>query len=399
MIIMLNRRPTARRLTFTRIQNAAAEAAFTFSYSAPKTALGAAALGVYGVQRGVVKAGSYTFNKVYELARQKLVQEGEQLTPQVEKQLRKAIKTTMNKKRKRTTGTTKSRKKTKKTQPKATVDKMQNKQIRNIQKQLKTDTSTKIRRGVVYDSILTSRNQSQFFALPLFTKNDYEAAITNLKYFDPSNPGTLLTANGNTGTYQRNFNFVKGYAKINLRNNYEVPVRVRLYHLRCAEDTTINPQTRFTQGLADVGITNANGINVYPTDSHEFMNSWPIVTSKMRTLTPGKTVSMIATFKDVHFNPADLDERNLTYQRGFKTQAFGIRIVGVQGHAQVGDPSVDQHGSTQCGVDYELVSTLECKYDGGNDHIDIEVSQDSTLTAPGYVSAAPNALNRTFSYT
>lgn len=192
-------------------------------------------------------------------------------------------------------------------------------------------------------------------------KTDLESALGAVRYFDPSTPGTLISADLGSPTYSQKIK-MKSYTKYTIRNNYQVPCDVTLYLLEVREDTTILPETARTDGLSDVGAPSSSSAFVYPTDSPVFMQLWKIKQSKKCRLECGKEFSMTHG-NEFMFDPSEVDSHDSTYQRGFKTYAFMIRVKGVLGHDSVNFSS--EFGLVMGQVDASYATTYTVIYNSG----------------------------------
>lgn len=214
--------------------------------------------------------------------------------------------------------------------------------------------------------------------------NQIEAALANLRYYDPSNPGTLITASGATGTFSR-FYKVKTYMKITIRCNYQVPCLINVYKYAVKTDTSIPPTTALTNGLADVGNPSATSTVVYPSDSSQLGDLWRLIESKKMLLKPGQEVSFAISFPEITYDPSIYDSQAIAYQKRNHCCAFLVRAQGVPSH----DSSTStQYGISGAGVDILQKKVLKITYDSGGPSIETIVVSDSldTQTASAVVS-------------
>lgn len=258
------------------------------------------------------------------------------------------------------------------------------KQISQLKKIAESDQGThihRIKRGG--DQVTAAANRSHFAVYSHNQVSFLEAALAELRYYDPSVPGTLVNADGTTGTFHKDFYFRKTYHKCTVRNNYQVPARVTLYNFVVKSDTSISPSAAFTQGLTDVGNPLSTSPMVYPTDSPQLLDLYTIKQTKSRLLQPGQEMSIIHSTKPFLYDPSFVDSHTLTYIKAFGGGAFGVRVEGVVGH----DTTADEQGLLNAGVDVEVDHRFEIVYAAGADikYITLD-DQMSSFTNSGVVS-------------
>ena len=190
-----------------------------------------------------------------------------------------------------------------------------------------------------------------------------ENVLENLRYYDPSTPGTLITANFNTGTYQRSVHFKSVTQSMLLRNNYQSDVKVKVYLCTPKKDTNQGPSAAWTAGIADNPATIATTalLNQYPTDFQVFNDLWKVKVAVNTTLAPGESAKASHTAKDFEYDPAVVDSHALTYQRKYKSFAWLLVVSGVPSH----DSALSQIGLAQAGIDYVMNRTCIVSYDAG----------------------------------
>jgi len=270
-------------------------------------------------------------------------------------------------------------------------------QVKAIQKEIKTNQAT-----LVYKEIGTGRNvqsavnQQTLGPLTQVTMGSYETVLAELRFFNPSVPGTLIQGSGASGTYERSYHFKSVYSKVSLVNNYQIPVKVKLYCCVPKEDTNIIPITAFTNGLADVGNPSNTSPYLDLTESPQFNKLWKIHKSVKKILQPGQVCKSSVNFKDIMYNPSIFDSHALDYQKKYKTFNWFVRITGVLAH----DTAVTTEQSlAPCGVDFLTQTNYTVEYDAGVDlkWITISDTSDASFTNGAVVSSKPVADNIGFS--
>lgn len=259
-------------------------------------------------------------------------------------------------------------------------------QVKELKRLSEADMGTHIHRVRGASRVLAGVNESNFSAFTGITTSTVESALSNLKYYNPSVPGTLTTAAGATGSFQKEFLIKNIYSKLLVSNNYQVPCNVILYVLSPRADTSIAPDTAFSNGLTDVGGVSATSALMHPTDSEEFNDLWNIVKSKSVRLQPGDVCSISHSIKPFSYDPATVDSHGHTYQGRFGSHTYGVRIEGALGH----DITANEQGFLQSGIDTSLSVKYEIKYPAGADIKQFSVSDGaSTFTNAGVVSEKP----------
>lgn len=209
-------------------------------------------------------------------------------------------------------------------------------------------------------------------------------SLASLKFFDASNPGTLLTANGGTGTYQRNYLFDSVTSKLIVRNNYQSDCKVKIYLCKVKDDTNQTPSACWAAGIADGG--NASGVtqlNQFPTDYEVVKDLWNLKVVANKQLSPGDTCSVSHTEKDIEFDPATYDTHALEYQREYRSFQWLVVCEGVLAH----DTTLDQQGIQQTGVDVMLHRSYCIKYNAGVNIKYIQLSEVIDTPTNGFVQS------------
>lgn len=274
------------------------------------------------------------------------------------------------------------------------------KQVKQLSKVVSSDTGTHIYRWREAGVIKTDNpKESQFTGADNFeinTVSKLETAMSGLRYYDPSNPSVLLTADGAAGSFHKEFLFKRAYHKLMVRNNYQVPCNCTIYLFKVKESTNITPTTAFANGLADVGNPSISSSLVYPSDSQELMDLYKIEKSITKFLQPGQEMSMISSSKPFDVDPSFNDDHSSSFQKRHQAGCFAVRISGPLGHDIL---SSGQQGNLQCAADYQMDSVFEIRYAAGADIKTIVVSDNSisSFTNSGVVSNKSVSDNQAYS--
>jgi len=197
----------------------------------------------------------------------------------------------------------------------------------------------------------------------LFSTGYIESALNNLKYFDPSNPGTLIVASASSGTYSRNSLIESMTNKLTFRNNYSTPVDVRVYHCMAKDDTNIDVTTAWDNNVArGSNLATRYKLGQYPTDYEGVTDLWNLKVAYSGIMQPGAQQSVSHHEKTFEYSSSTVDSHSLSYQKEYKAQMYLIVIQGIIGHNNINDTQVT---NLKCGLDYHGTITMNVKYSAG----------------------------------
>lgn len=268
-------------------------------------------------------------------------------------------------------------------------------QVKELKRLAESDMGTHIDRVRETDrTLVASVNQKQFAQANLINCSKIETALSNLKYYDPTAPTTLVTASAASGSFQKEFLVETAHCKFHFRNNYQIPARVCVYICRPKSDTSIGPFSAFTSGLTDVGGPSATSPLVYPTDSEQFNDLWTSVKTKKVLLQPGSEFSMTHSAKSFQYDPSYFDSHNLEFIKKYGACAILISVEGVIGH----DTTADEQGTLLAGIDWYTDCTYKIKYAAGADIKQVVVTNNSdSFTNGPVISNKPVSDNQNYS--
>lgn len=234
------------------------------------------------------------------------------------------------------------------------------KRLSNLEKASKADTSKLIykydEKGTVRPTV-ASASYSENNAFSIAT---LELALANLRFFDPSTPGTLITASLASPTFQQRI-MVSAVSAYVVKNNYQVPCVITYGCVKPREDTSQTPNVARTNGLTDTGNPDATSTLLSWKDSPQYNQLWSgkLIT---KTLKPGQQVVIKSYVKSFMYDPALFDTHNLTFQRKNKSSVFICRCQGVLGH----DTAVStEQGMLPAGVDCYITTVYTISYNSG----------------------------------
>lgn len=236
--------------------------------------------------------------------------------------------------------------------------------VRIIQHRLNNDLSTHTHRRIDA-GVISSGNQLQAMEdEQLGHATSYlSSAISGLRYYDPSNPATLLTVDADSGTFSRKLSVKNVHCEYHFRNNYQVPANMVIYECAVKLDTNIAPSTSVTQGLTDQMSSYPGNTTpfVFPTDSDQFRSLWNIKKTTKVHLEPGRTYKYKYNSGPFEYDPSFVDSHSLTYQKHFKSRILLIKLIGDVAH----DSVLGQYGFCASSVDYVRLITTDIEYESG----------------------------------
>lgn len=263
-------------------------------------------------------------------------------------------------------------------------------QVKDLKRLANVDMGELIYRDRTTGRLLAAINSQNMSSVSHYSTSTLEAVLGQLRYYDPSTPGTLIQASGATGSYKKDFMFKSLYANMCIRNNYQSPVKLSVYVVQPKTDTSIDSVTAFTNGLTDVGAPSSTSPMVFLTDSEQFKDLWKIVNSKNYNLRPGEMINYISSVKDIIYDPSLSDSQTESFQKKSKCRQFILRVEGIIAH----DTSADQQGHISGGIDYSMDRTFKVVYDAGVDLKYIYLNDNlDTFTNGGVVTCQPVADN------
>jgi len=267
--------------------------------------------------------------------------------------------------------------------------------VKAVEQKLRDETSLVIYKFDDKDTLKPAASTAAYGFKSAVSTATLELALAQARFFDPANPGTLITASLASPTFTQRC-LVSVYSKILLTNNYQVPCVISYGVAYPKADTNISPNTAFTQGLADCGNPDATSIMLSWKDSQEFNKLWRVkVATKL--LKPGGSVSLTHKQSPFTFDPSFFDSHALTYTKDNKSCVFIYRIQGVLGH----DTTVTtEQGFLPAGIDVNVKNIYRVHYNSGGASVKTIVLNETSsqsFTNAGVVSEQPVADNISYS--
>lgn len=264
------------------------------------------------------------------------------------------------------------------------------KQVKYLKKISEADMGTHTHRSASTSQLLCNVNVQNFISSGRMSTTELEGVIANLKYYDPSNPATLLTADGTTGSYQKELYFKTVGVKIRVVNNYQSRCKCTLYLCQPKADTNVTPSLAWTGGMTDQSNGLATAVNSYPSDVELFTDLWSAKKVREKYLCPGQSLGHSTYGGNFSYDPSFVDTHPLAFQKKYKASYYLIVIQGDVSH----DTSLLEIGLSACGVDIHVDKTYIVKYPAGID-LDYNFNENnfSSFTNGAVQSSKPVADN------
>lgn len=247
-----------------------------------------------------------------------------------------------------------------------------NKRVAKVSRQVNNSICVKVYRERISTAvIIAGNNEGVFDSIPLGHKELIERALVSLKFFDPMAPSVPTTADGNSGTFQRTFQFDSKFRAV-VKNSSTVPVHVSLWWCLPKTQTSISPQVAWEEGLTDKNLL-FNVTMIYPSDSKIFRNTWRIVKSVQRIMQPGADTQMFYRGK-FNYDPSVEDVHGKTFYPQYSGLCLLVRLEGVVMHDSA-IPTLVAAGRGAVDILTDTQHTVS--YDGGYSSHTIEIFDQS----------------------
>lgn len=256
-------------------------------------------------------------------------------------------------------------------------------QVRNLKRATESDMGLLVYRQLEVDALLATIAQQGTLSWAGASTTEIEAALAQLRYYDPAAPSALVTADGTTGSYLKKFLFTKCYAKLSLRNNYQLPCHATVYVCVPRTDTSITPLTAWSNGLSDASNGSVTNITIYPSDSVQFGELWRVEKTQKKLIQPGDEMVCSYGIKPFTYDPSLTDSHNFTFQNG-QSFVFLVAIRGIPGH----DTSADEQSFSAAGVERVIERTYNIKYAAGADIRYTYVTETQATITNGLVASS-----------
>lgn len=276
--------------------------------------------------------------------------------------------------------------------------KTQKGRIARLEKFVENQQSVRICRSFFASIAGAAVNGQNMVELQCPNVTTLQGCVDDLRFFNPSAPATLITANLQSATFAQDI-LMSHYTKIIVKNNYQSNCVLKIYLCKVKADTGISPLTAVTNGLADnpSGAVVITDLSIRPRDSEQFRDLFSSKLVQSKVLKPGQICSASYGSGQFTLDPATLDSHTSAFQRKLKGAAFLIVLEGQMAHNT--QPTNDI-GSEQVRLDIRREFVIKCWYDaGGVDLRDLQITNafDAIETTPLLASHHPVTDNLPFS--
>lgn len=268
------------------------------------------------------------------------------------------------------------------------------KQVKTLVSKVNADQAHHTYKETTLGEVNTGVGRCEYQQEAISSVSNLDTYISQLRYYDPSVPATLVTASGATGTYHRDIHFDNIYSKLEIRNNYQVPCKVKVYLVKPKGDTNITPLTYYTNGIADQ-VTSAGADQqtalLYLSDIKAFKEQYSMKCVKDVILDAGAVVTCSHSTGSFTYDPSLTDSHTLGYQPKYKSCLWVMRVEGALAH----DTIANQYSTTQCSIDWMVTNIAKISYDAGVSLDDIYLSEArvEAFTNAGVLTSKPVADN------
>lgn len=267
-------------------------------------------------------------------------------------------------------------------------------QIKHLKDLAEADTGTLIYRKRSTNQLLAAENNQAMKDIAGSSTALVESALNQCRYYDPSNPSVLLVPTL-SGSINKSYLVENTYSKLTIRNNYQVPCKLKVYLCKPKSDTSNTPSAFVTSGLTDSSNGSILNTNMYATDSPHLQEAYTIVKTKTYEIQAGKEIQCTHSEKEFNYSPDFVDSHALTYQKAYKSFVWLLVLQGTLAHDSVINT---EQGITQASIDIMVDLVYRVKYNAGMDlkYIYIDQALD-TFTNSAVISNKPVSDNQSYS--
>lgn len=270
-----------------------------------------------------------------------------------------------------------------------------NKKLKKLARTSDASTGNLTYRSNTTHNIICPENEQIATEFGPNTVNQIESSLQYCKFFNPSVPGTLTTANLSTGNYQRDVLFNNISQKLVFRNNYNVPCELTVYLCKVKDDTSQGVVTAWDAAVPDASnLTDSTDLNQYPSDYHLVTDLWNLTKKCEVILQPGDMKQVNHASGQFSYDPATADVHTTSYQKENKAYVWLVVLKGVIAH----DSSVGtEQGLGGAGVDVESRIVYNIEYNAGTNikYTQVNNTYDAFTNVP-QVSNKPACDNQTY---
>lgn len=272
------------------------------------------------------------------------------------------------------------------------------KRVWMLEKRQNASQGTHIHRRRRYTNFTSDDGEIKVGHKDINTRGTLDAVLAKLQYYNPADPANLVTADGATGTFSRDYMFAPVRVSVIVRNRGRTPCVFGAYLCMCKDDTSTTVTAAYTAGFDNVvettlGVPNNETPLFYNNDSDVLKSLYKITRTKKFKLEPGQGRNFVFYTRGFNYNPAILDTQADDYQPDFAGSSIMYRVQGVPGN----DSTL---GTAELGLvpgSITVCTTLEWKvrYEAGVNlkRITVDDTGETNFTNAGVVSGLANAFH------
>lgn len=223
-------------------------------------------------------------------------------------------------------------------------------------------------------NLVCAVGQQSWLSLPVGTGTDFRSIMTGLRYWNVTT-NTYDTVNIGASNGATNLDIHYQCSKLEIKNNYQVPVRVNVYIAHTKVDTNLGSLDYL---LADIpsysNMTTKEQLGVYLTDSQLVRTNYNVKKMVTTILAPGESVKTNHTEK----NCRNIDMEWLNATGGFYTYAKKLHsyewIINIEGCPSHSSTIFSQVSNASAAVDIIYEDQMKCKYQGGSNSTYLRVT-------------------------
>jgi len=235
------------------------------------------------------------------------------------------------------------------------------KKIQKLETRVAESETTLDYRSRAVTTVTKGSNTRNYESAHYYGANTLAAVMGALPVYDAAT-NTFTDRSFSVATNSKTVLIPKIENTLEMKNNYDVPIKVCVYIIVPKTDTSTDPAVTMSAGLADVGITAAQSTLWKIRDAPKFNSAWTIKRSVCRILKPGGTMVVNNSVYNVKWDPTSND--TLTFQRKFKNFAFMCTFEACVNEI-AHDTTNGNVGYIKGAVDRVFTQRFICKYDGG----------------------------------
>lgn len=257
-------------------------------------------------------------------------------------------------------------------------------QVKEIRKMINVPLSTHVRKLVdTPTSIASLVGRCNHVVVEPVTPTKIETAMDSFRFFNPSAPATLITADYSSGTYMKDVKIKNIRSKLVFRLTNNTPAYLRVYLCKPKNDTALTPLSEYTAALADqvvtAGVDETDAL-LYITDMEKVRENWEIDCVIDKLLVNGQTEIATHNTGEFTYDPSATDGVVQAYQKRNKSFAWLIRVEGPLGH-DTAAPNARTLLNVE-GMDYQHFTKYEFQYDSGGAQLnDISIVENRSQSA------------------